>query len=120
MVSVSFRDRIDYRSLSCTRIDRIPLSSESLSRQSTQSTVHTAVPGDLLAMGKILRRTVSYREKYSEDLLARYSGTMHHAKDLLWPRGRRGGGCCCSASQQQYELVQLSATVSRYRAVGPS
>ena len=24
------------------------------------------------------------------------------------------------ASQQQYELVQLSATVSRYRAVGPS
>ena len=35
------------------------LSSESLSRQSTQSTVYTAVPGDLLAMGK-----------YSEDLLA--------------------------------------------------
>ena len=60
MVSVSFRDRIDYRSLSCTRIDRIPLSSESLSRQSTQSTVHTAVPGDLLAIGKILRRSVSY------------------------------------------------------------
>ena len=59
MVSVSFGAIIDYRSLSCTRIDRIPLSSESLSRQSTQSTVHTAVPGDLLAMGK-----------YSEDLLA--------------------------------------------------
>ena len=32
------------------------------------------------------------------DLLARYSGTMHHAKDLLWPRGRRDGCCCCSAS----------------------
>ena len=63
MVSVSFRDRIDYRSLSYTRIDRFPLSSESLSRQSTQSTVHTAVPGDLLAMGKILRW-------YPEDLLA--------------------------------------------------
>ena len=63
MVSVSFGAIIDYRSLSCTRIDRIPLSSESLSRQSTQSTVHTAVPGDLLAMGKILRW-------YPEDLLA--------------------------------------------------
>ena len=30
MVSVSFGAIIDYRSLSCTRIDRIPLSSESL------------------------------------------------------------------------------------------
>ena len=30
MVSISFRARIDYGSLSCTRIDRIPLSSESL------------------------------------------------------------------------------------------
>ena len=59
--------------------------------------------------GKILRRSVSYGKKYSEDLLARYSGTMHHAKDLLWPRGRRGGCCWCSASQQQYELVQRTA-----------
>ena len=106
MVSFSFRARIDYRSLSCTRIDRIPLSSESLSRQSAQSTVHTAIPGDpvsygenthmvpryLLAMGKILKW-------YPEILLARYSGTMHHhAKDFLWPRGRRGGCCCCSAT----------------------
>ena len=83
MVSFSFRARIDYRSLSCTRIDRIPLSSESLSRQSTQSTVYTAIPGypvsygkilkwypdTLLAMGKLLRRVPG-------DLLARYSGTM--------------------------------------------
>ena len=66
MVSISFRARIDYRSLSCTRIDRIPLSSESLSRQSTQSTVHTAVPGDLLAMGKNTQRSVSYGKNYSE------------------------------------------------------
>ena len=62
------RVKIDYRSLSCTRIDRIPLSSESLSRQSTQSTVlvHTAVPGDLLAMGKNTQRSVSYGKNYSE------------------------------------------------------
>ena len=71
------------------------------------------VPGYPVSYGKILKW-------YPDTLLARYSGTMHHhAKDLLWPRGRRGrGGCCYSASQQQYsctavgsyELVQLSAT----------
>ena len=47
------------------------------------------------------RRSISYGKKYSEDLSARYSGTMHHAKDLLWTRGRRGGCCCCSASQDK-------------------
>ena len=96
MVSVSFRARIDYRSLSCTRIDRIPLSSESLSRQSAQSTVHTAIPGDPVSYGKNTQMVpgdpVSYgktTQRVPGDLLARYSGTMHHAKDFLWPRGRR-------------------------------
>ena len=70
------RVKIDYRSLSCTRIDRIPLSSESLSRQSTQSTVHTAVPGDLLAMGKILRW-------YPEDLFVMQCIALDRCR---WPR----------------------------------
>eukprot|EP01048_Picozoa_sp_COSAG05_P008466 COSAG05_NODE_646_length_8119_cov_236.689900_11_plen_146_part_00 len=60
--------------------------------------------------GKILRRSVSYGKNYSEDLLARYSGTMHHANNLLWPRGRRGGCCCCSASQ-------IAATVRTVRCL---
>ena len=119
------------RSIPSHSVDSVQIRVSHLSRQSAQSTVHTAIPGDpvsygenthmvpryLLAMGKILKW-------YPEILLARYSGTMHHhAKDFLWPRGRRDGCCCYSASQQQYdqyELVQLSATVSRYRAVGPS
>ena len=83
MVSVSFGARIDYRSLSCTRIDRIPLSSESLSRQSTQSTVHTAVPGDLIAMGKILRRSVSYGKQYSDLGIWLLYGTGRPASQTL-------------------------------------
>ena len=76
MVSVSFRARIDYRSLSCTRIDRFPLTqstqfrpAESLSRQSAQSTVHTAIPGDPVSYGE-------NTQMVPRDLLARYSGTM--------------------------------------------
>ena len=66
MVSVSFRARIDYRSLSHALDSIESLSVQSLSvvsRLSRLYQVHTAVPGDLLAMGKILRW-------YPEDLLA--------------------------------------------------
>ena len=88
------------------------------------------VPGDLLARYSYGKNTqmvpgdpVSYGKNTQivpGDLLARYSGTMyHHAKDFLWPRGRRGGCCYYSASQQQYScrLQLYSQSISSSRTL---
>ena len=64
---------------------------ESIDSLSVQSI--TAIPGDLLAMGEntqMVPGDLSAMGKNTQivpgDLLARYSGTMHHAKEFLWPR----------------------------------